>query len=208
MELLVLVASVAYLDGSCPGARPYGRGVAEARGGWTVFGERTAYDSPWVRVHLADVEAPDGARFDHHVVELSRVAVALVVDDHDRALLLRKYRFPTDQWGYELPGGMVDDGEGPAAAAARETAEETGWRVEGEPEHLLGIEPLPGQVRARIDAYLWRAAEHVGDPTDPQEVGDVEWVDLARVPDLVARGEVLGAATATALLYHLTRGPR
>lgn len=177
--------------------------VPEPRGGWTAHGERVAYDSPWVRVNLVDVEAPDGNRFDHHVVELSRIAVALVVDDRDRVLMLWKYRFVTEQWGYELPGGMVDDGEEPAVAAARETAEESGWQVRDRPEHLLTIQPLPGQVRAPVEVYLWRDAEHVGDPTDPQEVGAVEWVDIARAPELVARGELLGAATATALLLYL-----
>lgn len=182
--------------------------MPEPVGGWTIFGERTAYDSPWMQVKLVDVEAPEGKRFDYHVVELSRIAVALVVDAADRVLLLWKYRFPTEQWGYEAPGGMVDDGEEPVVAAARETAEETGWHVTGEPEHLLTLDPLPGQVRARVDAYLWRGATHVGDPTDPAEDGVAEWVELARVPGLVAGGRILGAATATALMYHLATGPR
>lgn len=182
----------------------YGHPVPDAAGGWTVYGERAAYDNPWVRVQLVDVEAPDGSRFDYHVVELAKIAVALIVNDQDQVLLLWKYRFPTDQWGYEMPGGMVDDGEESAVSAARETAEESGWRVTGEPEHLLSIEPLPGQVRAQVDAYLWREAQHVGDPTDPEEVGNVEWVDVARIPELVARGQVLGAATATALLYYFS----
>jgi ADP-ribose pyrophosphatase len=182
--------------------------VPEAEGGWTVHGERSAYDSPWVRVRLVDVDTPDGRRVDYHVVELARIALGVVVDDRDRVLLLWKYRFPVAQWGYELPGGMVDDGEEPVRAAARETAEETGWHVRGEPEHLVTLEPLPGQVRARTSAYLWRDAEHVGGPTDPEEVGDVAWVDLAAVPDLVARGQVLGAGTATALLACVVRRGR
>ena len=182
--------------------------MPETHGGWTVHGERPVYDSSWVRVLLADVDAPDGTRFDHHVVALRRVAVAMVVDDADRVLMLWKYRFPVAQWGYELPGGLVDDGEDPADAAARETAEETGRRVLGEPEHLIGIEPLPGQVRARIDAYLWRGAEATGGPIDPEEDGVAAWVDLARVPELVAEGRILGAATATALLQYLVRRGR
>lgn len=187
--------------------RRYGPRVPEAVGGWTVFGERSAYDSPWMRVKLVDVEAPEGKRFEYHVVELSRVAVAVILDDAHRVLLLWKYRFPAGQWGYELPGGMVDDGEEPATTAAREAAEETGRQVTGEPEHLLSIEPLPGQVRARVDAYLWRGAEHVGDATDPAEDGVVTWVEVARVPELVASGQLLGAATATALMYlYGTRG--
>lgn len=178
--------------------------MPEARGGWTVYSERPAYDNPWVRVQLVDVEAPDGNRFEYHVVELAQIAVAMIVNNRDQVLLLHKYRFPTDQWGYEMPGGMVDDGEESAISAARETAEESGWQVRGEPEHLLSIEPLPGQVRARVDAYLWRGAEHVGEPTDPEEVGDIEWVDIARIPELVVQGQVLGAATAAVLLYYFS----
>ena len=181
--------------------------VPQEQGGWTVHGERTAYDSPRVGVRLVDVGSPSGERFEHHVVDLSPVAIAVVVDDRDRVLMLWKYRFPVDQWGYEVPGGLVDEGETPRTAAARETTEETGWRVDGEPEHLLTVQPLPGQVRARCDAYLWRGATRLGDATDPEESHSrVEWVPVERVPELVRDGRILGAATAAALLaHHATR---
>src|SRR5262249_42136179 len=78
--------------------------VAEGRGGWQTFGEATVYDSRWVRLGLVDVEAPNGERWDYHVVHLGRIAVALVVDDQDRALMMWRYRFITNQWGYEESG--------------------------------------------------------------------------------------------------------
>lgn len=60
--------------------------------------------------------------------------------------------------GYELLGGLVEEREEPARAAAREAEEESGWRPIGEPEHLIGFKPLPGQVTAPTDVYLWRQA--------------------------------------------------
>ena len=54
-----------------------------------------------------------------------------------------------------------------------------------------------------MDVYLWREFEHVGEPTDAEEAGRVEWVPLARVMELAARGELLGAGTLVALLYYL-----
>jgi len=33
-----------------------------------VHGERTLYDSDWMRLTLVDVELPSGERFEHHVV--------------------------------------------------------------------------------------------------------------------------------------------
>lgn len=168
-----------------------------------MFGEREVYGNRWVRVALADVEAPNGARWEHHVVHLDRVAVALVVNDQDDVLMLWRYRFATQQWGYELLGGIIDGEDSAAATAARECEEESGWRPVGEPEHLVGFEPLPGMVTAPVDVFLWRGAEKVGEPTDAEEAGWVEWVPLARVVELAQRRELLGAGTLVALLYFL-----
>jgi 8-oxo-dGTP pyrophosphatase MutT (NUDIX family) len=183
--------------------------MVDERGAWRTYGERLVYDNRWVKVGLADVEAPNGERFDYHVVHLDRIAIAVIVNDQDEVLMLWRYRFPTDQWGYELLGGLVEEGEAPAATAAREVAEESGWEPIGEPEELISFEPLPGQLTARTDVYLWRGARHVGDPTDTEEVGRVQWVPLSRIPELAKRGELLGAGALVPLLYYLaSRGSR
>lgn len=177
--------------------------MADEHGAWQTFGERLIYDNRWVQLGLVDVQAPNGERWEYHVVHLHRIAIALIVDEQDRALMLWRYRFPTDQWGYELLGGLVEDGEEPAATAAREAAEESGWHPLGEPEHLITFEPLPGQVTAPVDVYLWRKAERLGEPTDTEEVGRVEWVPLSRVPELARRQELLGSGALVPLLYYL-----
>ncbi|WP_435818664.1 NUDIX hydrolase [Amycolatopsis coloradensis] len=178
-------------------------GVANDNGAWRTFGERVVYDNEWVRVGLVDVEAPNGERWDYHVVHLARIAIALIVNDHEEALMLWRHRFATNQWGYELLGGLVEQGEHPAATAAREAVEESGWRPVGEPTHLVSFEPLPGQITAPVDVYLWRSAEHIGSPTDREETGTVQWVPLDRVNDLVQRQELLGSGTLVPLLYYL-----
>lgn len=173
-----------------------------------MYGERLIYDNQWVKLGLADVEAPNGERWEYHVVHLARIAIGLIVDECDRVLMLWRYRFPTNQWGYELLGGLVEEGERPAETARREVEEETGYRPVGEPEHLVSFEPLPGQVTADTDVYLWREVEKVGEPTDTEEVGRLEWVPLSRVLEFVKRREVLGAGALVPLLYYLaSRGP-
>lgn len=170
---------------------------------WKIHGERSVYDNRWVKVKLVDVEPPDGSRFEHHVVKLDHVAVALLVNDHEEVLTLWRYRFAVDQWGYELIGGLVEPGEEPGATAAREAEEETGWRPVGEPEHIGTFQPLPGIIDAPVDAYLWRVAEKVGEPTDGEEAARIEWIPVDRVLDLVRRGEVLGSGAIVPLLYYL-----
>lgn len=171
---------------------------------WVMFGERTIYDNRWVRLVLVDVQPPDGPRFEHHVVRLQRVALALVLDEQDRALMMWRHRFATDEWGWELPGGIVDADEDAAGTAAREVEEETGWRP-GRLEHLASFQPMPGMVDTPHEIYLARAAEKVGEPTDAEEAARIEWVPLSGVLDLVAKGEILGSGSLVGLLYLLAR---
>lgn len=53
--------------------------------------------------------------------------------DDERIVLIRQYRCPIDDYIYEFPAGLVDEGEDFKAAGVRELKEETG----------LDFEPLP-----------------------------------------------------------------
>lgn len=172
--------------------------------GWKVFGERTVYDNPWVRLVLVDVEPPNGERFDHHVVRLQRVALAVVLDAEDRVLMMWRHRFATDEWGWELPGGIVDAGEDGYVTAAREVEEETGWRP-GPVEHLTSFQPMPGMVDTPHEVYLAHGAQKVGEPTDAEEAARIDWVPLDQVLELVRKGEILGSGSLVGLLYVLAK---
>ena len=54
------------------------------------------------------------------------VIYALYGEKRDRVVLIRQYRFPLDDFVYELPAGLVDQGETFREAAVREMHEETG----------------------------------------------------------------------------------
>ena len=87
---------------------------------WTIHGERAIYESPWISLHLADVELPDGQRLEDHVLRYPQQAAGTVVTDPERGvLLLWRNRFITDVWGGEIPAGRVEPGETPGEAAAR-----------------------------------------------------------------------------------------
>ncbi|WP_329395369.1 NUDIX domain-containing protein [Streptomyces lydicus] len=169
---------------------------------WQIHGERAVYDNRWVRLTLVDVEPPGVERFEHHVVRLHHVAIAAVLDDQDRVLMLWRYRFVPDAWGWELPGGIVDAGEDPRGAALREVEEETGWRPEVL-DHVVTYQPMVGMVDSPHEIYVGRGATHIGDPTDTEEAGHVAWVPLSDIPGLMARGELMGSGTLVALLHVL-----
>ena len=60
------------------------------------------------------------------------------VDEQDRVVLIRQYRYPIGGYVYELPAGLVEPGEEPRAAAIRELYEETGLTLNPVEDHGLG----------------------------------------------------------------------
>ncbi|MFI6875814.1 NUDIX domain-containing protein [Streptomyces sp. NPDC050400] len=173
---------------------------------WRNLGERTVYENRWCTVNMADVELPDGRHLDHTVIRLRPVAVAIVVNDANEVLLLWRHRFITGAWGYELPSGGTGEGEDPAAAAARELEEETGWRP-GPMQLLLAVDPMPGISTSHHRVYWSDTAQQVREiPEDHHESSRRDWVSLDKVPDLITRGEIRSAnAVAALLMLHQLR---
>ncbi len=179
-------------------------GRAAEPGRWLVHGERSLYESPWLRLSLADVELPDGHRSEDHVVRLKRAAIAVVVAG-DRVLMMWRHRFVPDRWGWELPGGLVEDGEYPMVTAAREVEEETGWRPRAM-SHLVTFQPMAGMVDSEHWIFIGRGADQIGPPTDRNEAERTEWIPLVEVRELIAQGHIWGAGTLIALLHILSSG--
>lgn len=170
---------------------------------WIVHGRRPLYESEWIKLYKTDVELPDGERFEHHTVWMPTAAMtAMLNDDLTHVLLMWRHRFVPDLWNWELPGGLVDEGEEPAQTAAREIEEETGYRPRTL-EHLVTFEPMIGMVTTPHHVFIARGAERVGEPSEKTEMQRMEWVPLAQVPALIAQGQVSNSGTLVALLHVL-----
>lgn len=170
---------------------------------WIVHGRRPLYESEWIKLYKTDVELPDGQRFEHHTVWMPTAAMtAMLNDDLTHVLLMWRHRFVPDLWNWELPGGLVDEGEEPAQTAAREIEEETGYRPRNL-EHLVTFEPMIGMANTPHHVFLARGAERVGEPTEKTEMQRMEWVPLTQVPNLIAQGQVSNSGTLVALLHVL-----
>jgi 8-oxo-dGTP pyrophosphatase MutT (NUDIX family) len=169
---------------------------------WTVRSERSLYADEWLDLRLADVELPDGRHLNHRLLRMAASAGAVVIDRRQRALLIWRHRFITGLWGWEMPMGMINAGESPAEAAAREVEEETGWRP-GRLRPLAYAQPSAGIMDAAHHLFVAGEANEIGRPADAFESTRIEWIPLADVPALIAKRESVSASTMAALPYLL-----
>lgn len=88
------------------------------------FASRRSMDELKVNTHRMD---PEGI-----------VVFARCKEDNNKLLMIRQYRYPVDAYIYELPAGLIDEGETPEQAAIREIREETGlnFQVDNEVDSI------------------------------------------------------------------------
>jgi ADP-ribose pyrophosphatase len=73
--------------------------------------------------------------------------------EHDRVVLIEQWRHGVLHPTIEIPGGVIDPGESPETAAARELAEETGYTAHRW-TYLGASEPNPAIQSNRCHTYL------------------------------------------------------
>lgn len=107
-----------------------------------------------------------------------------------KVIMIKQYRFGSQEISLEIPGGMVDAGEDAQSAATREMKEETGY--DSEEVHTIGkISPNPALMSNHTYSYVAYNVKKTGDQQlDNMEDIEVLEVDLNQIPTLITNGEI------------------
>jgi ADP-ribose pyrophosphatase len=141
-----------------------------------------------VRRDFVIVDAPDWVNVLAHTTD-------------DRLVLVNQFRYGIDAFSWEIPGGVIEHGEDPVLAGARELLEETGY--EGKNARLLAsVHPNPAFMSNRCHLVLVEECRLVSPPAwDPDEEMEIAAVPVEDVYARARSGGITHSLVLDALLF-------
>lgn len=171
----------------------------------TLIKAERIYTGRVLNLDADTVRFPDGSTGQLEMIRHPGASAVLpFLDDptepDPRVVLIRQFRHAADDFIYEVPAGRLDPGESPEACAARELAEETGYRA-ARLEHLTTIYTTPGFIDEKIHLFTasgLREGEHRREADELLELHRFRW---SEVMELVRSGKVMDSKSLTTILF-------
>ncbi len=165
------------------------------------------YEGVRVGLERLIVRTADGREALREVVRHPGAVVVLPLTDDGDVVFVRNVRVAVGGELLELPAGTLEPGEPPEACAARELAEETGWRA-GSLEKLGEFYTSPGVLDEKIVAYVATGlSPGSADPDAGEQVAPLG-VPYDQAVAMCADGRVRDGKTIAAVLMHAVRSRR
>lgn len=175
--------------------------------GWRRAGIERLFDCRVFGLDRIRYEPPDGGSADDfYVLDAPDWVNVVPLTDDGHVVMVRQFRVGVEAETLEIPGGMCDVDEDPAAAAARELREETGY-VAREIVPIGSVHPNPALQGNRCHSFLAMGVHPSGPPQpDPHESFDVLTVPIGEISAKIESGEITHSLVISAFhLFHLNR---
>jgi len=166
---------------------------------WKVL--ESTYIRPRFRVDKCAL--PNGKFLDATIFEFRSWANIVALTKNNEVVLIKQYRHGVKDVLWEIPGGVVNDGEFPLEGVKRELLEETGYTAL-EFIQAGALYPNPALQTNTMYCFLALNAEKVTEQNlDDGEDIDVQLVPLDELVSMMQRGEFIHALQVAALLQVL-----
>lgn len=177
---------------------------------WRVLDERILVQDRWIDLRAQKCLTPQGVILDpFYVLDYPDFVNVVALTEDARIVLVREYRHGIRQSVLNLPGGWIERGEHPLAAAKRELAEEAGF-VSGDWREVARFGADIGRQNNSVHVFLatGATADAIRDLDVGEEGMTVELLSIDDVYDGLAEGLLPHAAHISSFLLAMKASGR
>lgn len=160
------------------------------------------YDGKIIQVDVDEVELCDGSTSKREVVHNNGGVCVLALDENEQVILVKQYRYPSDEILYELAGGKQETGESYIESGLRELVEETGY-VSDDYEYLGYLYPTVAYSTEVIHMVLARNCVYKKKCLDTGEFADTIILPMDNILEMIDNNEIKDGKTIVAVLKYL-----
>jgi ADP-ribose pyrophosphatase len=165
----------------------------------TCIASEDVFDGKLLHVKRDTVRLPDGKTATREYIAHPGAVMIIPRLPDGKLLMERQFRYPLARIFIEFPAGKIDPGEDPAATAARELLEETGYTAQRW-SHIGTLHPLITYSTERIEIYTADALTFIGAKLDAGEFIEIFSATLEEALAWIDRGELTDVKTMLGLL--------
>ncbi|MEX0811500.1 MAG: NUDIX hydrolase [Chitinophagales bacterium] len=145
-------------------------------GKWKAKSSKTIYDNPWIHLEEYQVVDPSGNDTIYSVLDLKSIAVGIIpLDEELNTWIVGQYRFPLNDYFWEIVEGGGDKTVSPVESAKRELLEETGIKA-GQWTELLKM--VTSNCATSEEAIVFVARDLSFGPAQPDDNEDLKIIKL------------------------------
>ncbi len=174
--------------------------LKEGRNSWVTRGKTVKYETPWISVAEHDVINPSGKPSIYGVVSFKNLAIGVLpLDEEHNTWLVGQWRYPLEQYSWEIPEGGGPKGEQPLDAAKRELKEETGL-IASEYREICRIHTSNSVSDEYAIIYAAKGlTQSESEPEDSEDL-QVRKVTFDEAFNMVMNGEITDSLSVAAIL--------
>jgi 8-oxo-dGTP pyrophosphatase MutT (NUDIX family) len=181
------------------------RANRETENPWKTLSTSRIHQNAWFDVREDQVLRPDGQPGTYNVVSAARTATGILPVWPDGSLtLVGQYRYPIQEYSWEIPEGGGPIGENPESIARRELLEETGIQAESW-EHLGRVHTSNCFVDEVCHLFLAKHLTSGPALPDAVEVLQVRRESLAEVLAMILDGRITDSISIAGVFRLLAR---